>query len=127
VRFAGDRIVVCYFKQSGYVRTSCPLSWIGITGLTPHCWGRADSSNLDQETLDTAHQHFDQIASETKSELLASFRQILARKLAVSDDPGSGSLNLRGPAGLDYLLPTLAVTLDPHDPIPRIRLRGVAS
>lgn len=52
------------------------------TGLGAGLRGKADPSDLVQETLLKAHHHFDQFQGATEAELVAWLRQILARNLA---------------------------------------------
>ena len=63
--------------------------WIRI-GITCVCWctgldaalqEKADPSDLVQETLLKAHQHFEQFRGRTTGEVAAWLRQILARNL----------------------------------------------
>jgi RNA polymerase sigma-70 factor (ECF subfamily) len=52
------------------------------TGIDQSLQGKADPSDLVQETLLKAHQHFGQFRGQTEAELVAWLRQILARNLA---------------------------------------------
>jgi RNA polymerase sigma-70 factor (ECF subfamily) len=58
------------------------LRLVARTGLGAALRGKADPSDLVQETLLKAHQHFDQFQGATEPELVAWLRQILARNLA---------------------------------------------
>jgi RNA polymerase sigma-70 factor (ECF subfamily) len=58
------------------------LRLLARTGLGPGLQGKADPSDLIQETLLKAHQHFNQFHGRTEAELAAWLRQILARNLA---------------------------------------------
>ena len=52
------------------------------TGIDASLRGKADPSDLVQETLLKAHQHFDQFQGQTETELIAWLRRILTRNLA---------------------------------------------
>jgi RNA polymerase sigma-70 factor (ECF subfamily) len=58
------------------------LRLVARAGIDPLLRGKADPSDLVQETLLKAHQHFDQFQGQTEPELTAWLRQILARNLA---------------------------------------------
>src|SRR3954464_14291298 len=58
------------------------LRLVARAGLAAALRGKADPSDLVQETLLKAHQHFDQFHGRDESELVAWLRQILARNLA---------------------------------------------
>src|SRR4051812_38290154 len=58
------------------------LRLVARTGLGAALRGKADPSDLVQETLLKAHQHFAQFQGATEPELVAWLRQILARNLA---------------------------------------------
>jgi RNA polymerase sigma-70 factor, ECF subfamily len=58
------------------------LRLLARTGIDASLQGKADPSDLVQETLLKAHQRFDQFAGRTEAELVAWLRQILARNLA---------------------------------------------
>ena len=58
------------------------LRLLARTGIDRSLQGKADPSDLVQETLLKAHQHFDQFQGRTEAELAGWLRQILARCLA---------------------------------------------
>jgi RNA polymerase sigma-70 factor, ECF subfamily len=58
------------------------LRLVARAGIDPALRGKADPSDLVQETLLKAHQHFDQFQGQAEPELAAWLRQILARNLA---------------------------------------------
>jgi RNA polymerase sigma-70 factor (ECF subfamily) len=58
------------------------LRLLARTGIEASLRGKADPSDLVQETLLKAHQHFDQFQGGTEAELVGWLRQILARNLA---------------------------------------------
>jgi RNA polymerase sigma-70 factor (ECF subfamily) len=58
------------------------LGLVARTGIDQSLQGKADPSDLVQETLLKAHQHFGQFRGQTEAELVAWLRQILARNLA---------------------------------------------
>jgi RNA polymerase sigma-70 factor (ECF subfamily) len=58
------------------------LRLLARTGINQSLQGKADPSDLVQETLLKAHQHFEQFRGQTEAELAAWLRQILARNLA---------------------------------------------
>jgi RNA polymerase sigma-70 factor, ECF subfamily len=58
------------------------LRLLARTGIDASLRGKADPSDLVQETLLKAHQHFDQFQGRTEAELVGWLRQILARNLA---------------------------------------------
>ena len=57
------------------------LRLLARTGIDQSLQGKADPSDLVQETLLKAHQHFEQFRGQTEAELTAWLRQILARNL----------------------------------------------
>jgi RNA polymerase sigma-70 factor (ECF subfamily) len=58
------------------------LRLVARAGLGAALRGKADPSDLVQETLLKAHRHFDQFQGASEPELVAWLRQILARNLA---------------------------------------------
>jgi RNA polymerase sigma-70 factor (ECF subfamily) len=58
------------------------LRLVARAGIDPTLRGKADPSDLVQETLLKAHQHFEQFQGRTEPELASWLRQILARNLA---------------------------------------------
>jgi RNA polymerase sigma-70 factor (ECF subfamily) len=58
------------------------LRLLARTGIDASLQGKADPSDLVQETLLKAHQRFDQFAGRSEAELVGWLRQILARNLA---------------------------------------------
>ena len=58
------------------------LRLLARTGIDTSLHGKADPSDLVQETLLKAHQHFEQFRGQTEAELAQWLRQILARNLA---------------------------------------------
>src|ERR1700676_3823557 len=58
------------------------LRLLARTGIDASLRGKADPSDLVQETLLKAHQHFDQFQGQTEAALVAWLRPILARNLA---------------------------------------------
>jgi RNA polymerase sigma-70 factor (ECF subfamily) len=58
------------------------LRLLARTGIDAALRGKADPSDLVQETLLKAQQHFDQFQGRTEAELIGWLRQILARNLA---------------------------------------------
>jgi RNA polymerase sigma-70 factor (ECF subfamily) len=57
------------------------LRLLARTGIDHSLRGKADPSDLVQETLLKAHQNFGQFRGETEAELAAWLRQVLARNL----------------------------------------------
>src|SRR5262245_47430591 len=57
------------------------LKLLARTGIDASLQGKTDPSDLVQETLLKAHQHFGQFRGGTEAELVAWLRQILARNL----------------------------------------------
>jgi RNA polymerase sigma-70 factor (ECF subfamily) len=57
------------------------LRLLARTGIDKSLQGKADPSDLVQETLLKAHQYFGQFRGQTEAELAAWLRQILARNL----------------------------------------------
>jgi RNA polymerase sigma-70 factor (ECF subfamily) len=58
------------------------LKLLARTGIDASLQGKADPSDLVQETFLKAHQHFGQFQGHSEAELIAWLRQILARNLA---------------------------------------------
>src|SRR6516162_11906647 len=58
------------------------LRLLARTGIDASLQGKADPSDLVQEALLKAHQHYAQFRGRTEAELAAWLRQILARSLA---------------------------------------------
>src|SRR5438132_8061756 len=58
------------------------LRLLARTGIDQSLQGKADPSDLVQETLLKAHQHFGQFRGQTEAELAVWLRQILARNLS---------------------------------------------
>jgi RNA polymerase sigma-70 factor (ECF subfamily) len=58
------------------------LKLLARTGIDASLQGKADPSDLVQETFLKAHQHFDQFRGQGEAELTTWLRQILARNLA---------------------------------------------
>jgi RNA polymerase sigma-70 factor, ECF subfamily len=58
------------------------LKLLARTGIDVSLRGKADDSDLVQETLLKAHQRFGQFRGQTEAELIAWLRQILAHNLA---------------------------------------------
>jgi RNA polymerase sigma-70 factor (ECF subfamily) len=58
------------------------LKLLARTGIDASLQGKADPSDLVQETFLKAHRHFDRFRGEREGELMAWLRQILARSLA---------------------------------------------
>jgi RNA polymerase sigma-70 factor (ECF subfamily) len=58
------------------------LKLLARTGIDTSLQGKADPSDLVQETFLKAHRHFEQFRGESEAELTAWLRQILARNLA---------------------------------------------
>ena len=58
------------------------LRLLARTGIDASLRGKADPSDLVQETLLKAHQHFEQFQGQTEAELIAWLRRILTRNLA---------------------------------------------
>jgi RNA polymerase sigma-70 factor (ECF subfamily) len=58
------------------------LRLLARTGIDASLCGKADPSDLVQETLLKAHQHFGQFQGRTEAELIAWLRRILTRNLA---------------------------------------------
>ena len=58
------------------------LRLLARTGIDASLRGKADPSDLVQETLMKAHQHFGQFQGQTEMELVAWLRRILTRNLA---------------------------------------------
>jgi RNA polymerase sigma-70 factor (ECF subfamily) len=58
------------------------LKLLARTGIDASLQGKADASDVVQETLLKAHEHFGQFRGRSEAELTAWLRQILARSLA---------------------------------------------
>ncbi len=58
------------------------LTLLARTGIDASLQGKADPSDLVQETFLKAHQHFSQFRGRSEAELTAWLRRILARNLA---------------------------------------------
>lgn len=58
------------------------LKLLARTGIDASLQGKADPSDLVQETFLKAHRHFEQFRGESEAELTSWLRQILARTLA---------------------------------------------
>ena len=58
------------------------LRLLARTGIDASLQGKADPSDVVQETLGKAHRHFGQFRGSTEAELAVWLRQILARNLA---------------------------------------------
>jgi RNA polymerase sigma-70 factor (ECF subfamily) len=58
------------------------LRLLARTGIDASLRGKADPSDLVQETMLKAHQHFSQFQGQTEMELVAWLRRILTRNLA---------------------------------------------
>jgi RNA polymerase sigma-70 factor (ECF subfamily) len=58
------------------------LTLLARTGINSSLRGKADASDLVQDTLLKAFEHFQQFRGQTEAELIAWLRQILARNLA---------------------------------------------
>ena len=58
------------------------LRLLARTGIDPALRGKADPSDVVQDTLIKAHQHFETFEGSTEGELIAWLRRILTRNLA---------------------------------------------
>ena len=81
------------------------LRLLARTGIDASLRGKADPSDLVQETLLKAHQHFDQFQGQTEAELIAWLRRILTRNLAdlVRRFKAAGGRSVRREQSLDDL------------------------
>jgi RNA polymerase sigma-70 factor, ECF subfamily len=81
------------------------LRLLARTGIGASFRGKADPSDLVQETLLKAHQHFDQFQGQTEAELVAWLRRILTRNLAdlVRRFKAAGARAVRREQSLDDL------------------------
>src|SRR5271155_5445619 len=81
------------------------LRLLARTGIDASLRGKADPSDLVQETLLKAHQHFEQFHGETEAELIAWLRRILTRNLAdlVRRFKAAGARSVRSEQSLDDL------------------------
>ena len=84
------------------------LRLLARTGIDASLRGKADPSDLVQETLLKAHQHFDQFRGQTETELVAWLRQILTVDLGGAT---AGQYPRVTTAGTAYLGGTLNVVL----------------
>ncbi len=82
------------------------LMLLARTGLGTALQGKADPSDVVQETLLKAYQGFAQFRGQTEAELAAWLRQILARTVAdlVRRHKGTGSRQLQRERSLEELL-----------------------
>jgi RNA polymerase sigma-70 factor (ECF subfamily) len=90
------------------------LRLLARTGLDISLQGKADPSDLVQETLLKAHQHFAQFRGRSEGELIAWLRQILANNLA---DLGrrykaTGARQLRREQSLEQALLASSAAMD---------------
>lgn len=81
------------------------LRLLARTGIDASLRGKADPSDLVQETLLKAHQYFEQFQGKTEAELIGWLRQILARNLAdlVRRFKAGGARSVRREQSLDDL------------------------
>jgi RNA polymerase sigma-70 factor (subfamily 1) len=79
------------------------LRLLARTGIDASLQRKADPSDLVQETLLKAHQHFDQFQGQTEAELVAWLRRILTRNLAdlVRRFKAAGARKVRREQSLD--------------------------
>jgi len=82
------------------------LRLLARTGIDATLRGKADPSDLVQETLMKAHLHFDQFQGKTETELVAWLRRILTRNLAdvVRRFKAGGARSVRREQSLDDLV-----------------------
>jgi DNA-directed RNA polymerase specialized sigma24 family protein len=88
------------------------LRLVARTGLGAALRGKADPSDLVQETLLKAHRHCEQIQGASEPELVAWLRQILARNLAdLARRYGASSRRLAQEQSLEDLLTSASQNL----------------
>ena len=97
------------------------LRLLARTGIDASLRGKADPSDLVQETLLKAHQHFDQFQGQTEAELIAWLRRILARNLAdlVRRFKVGGGRSVRREQSLNDLISETSRAVVRPDPPPK--------
>ena len=78
----GDAIVGRLIEEARRQAPGALDRLLARTGIDASLRGKADPSDVVQETLLKAHQHFDQFQGQTEAELVAWLRKILTRNLA---------------------------------------------
>jgi RNA polymerase sigma-70 factor (ECF subfamily) len=89
------------------------LLLLATAGISDSLQGKADASDVVQETLLKAHEHFGQFQGRTEAELLAWLRQILARNLTdlVRRYRGAGARNVARERSLEATLDASSAAL----------------
>src|SRR6516165_3276457 len=89
------------------------LTLLARTGINSSLSGKADASDLVQDTLLKAFEHFQQFRGQTEGELIAWLRQILARNLAdlVRRYQAADGRNVSRERSLDAVLDTSSAAL----------------
>lgn len=82
------------------------LRLVARLGMAAHLRDKADASDVVQDTMLRAHQHFDQFRGQTEAELAGWLRQILVRRLLdlARRYPAAPAVGRGGECSLESLL-----------------------